>query len=70
MVQDEGHTKDEEVASIGPYTNYLTLLFLYIYSYIRMMLWMKKMLKWAIDLFLNGADMVVEEDQSDREGII
>ena len=24
MVQDEGHTKDE-VASIGPYTNYLTL---------------------------------------------
>ena len=26
MVQDEGHTKDE-VASIGPYTNYLTLLF-------------------------------------------
>ena len=24
----------------------------------------------AIDLFLNGADMVVEEDQSDREGII
>ena len=27
MVQDEGHTKDE-VASIGPYTNYLTLLFI------------------------------------------
>ena len=27
MVQDEGHTKDEEVASIGPYTNYLTLQF-------------------------------------------
>ena len=27
MVQDEGHTKDEEVASIGPYSNYLTLLF-------------------------------------------
>ena len=26
MVQDEGHTK-YEVASIGPYTNYLTLLF-------------------------------------------
>ena len=26
MMQDEGHTKDE-VASIGPYTNYLTLLF-------------------------------------------
>ena len=24
----------------------------------------------AIDLFLNGADMVVEEDQSDRVGII
>ena len=24
----------------------------------------------AIDLFLNGADMVVEEDQSDRGGII
>ena len=24
----------------------------------------------AIDVFLNGADMVVEEDQSDREGII
>ena len=26
MMQDEGHTKDE-VASIGPYINYLTLLF-------------------------------------------
>ena len=24
----------------------------------------------AIDVFLNGADMAVEEDQSDREGII
>ena len=24
----------------------------------------------AIDVFLNGADMVVEEDRSDREGII
>ena len=25
-MQDEGHTKDE-VASIGPYTSYLTLMF-------------------------------------------
>ena len=24
----------------------------------------------AIDVFLNGADMVVEEDQNDREGIV
>ena len=26
MVQDEGQTYKDEVASIGPYTNYLTLL--------------------------------------------
>ena len=24
----------------------------------------------AIDVFLNGADMIVEEDPSDREGLI
>ena len=35
MVQDEGHTKDE-VASIGPYTNYLTLRTVrYSYFYIK-----------------------------------
>ena len=27
MVQDEGHTKDEVASIVGPYTNYLTLLF-------------------------------------------
>ena len=31
----------------------------------------EKILKWQyIDVFLNGADMVVEEDRSDRGGII
>ena len=33
------------------------------------MQWMKQILKQAIDVFLNGADMVVEEDRSGREGI-
>ena len=35
MMQDEGHTKDE-VASIGPYTNYLTLLFVIPIHYLYM----------------------------------
>ena len=30
----------------------------------------EKDLEVAIGVFLNGADIVVEEDQSDREGII
>ena len=34
------------------------------------MSWMKKDVEVVIDVFLNCADMVVEEDQSDREGII
>ena len=48
MMQDEGHTKDE-VASIGPYTNYLTLLFVipihYLYIYIYQHSCMQKILK-------------------------
>ena len=46
MVQDEGHTKDE-VASIGPYTNYLTLLFVIPihYLYIKTFMHAKKKLK-------------------------
>ena len=34
------------------------------------MLWMKKILKWPLMFSLNGADMVIEEeDRSDREGV-
>ena len=43
MVQDEGHTKDE-VASIGPYTNYLTLRTVrYSYFYIQTFMHAKKL---------------------------
>ena len=31
---------------------------------------MKKILKWPLEVFLNGADMVIEEeDRNDREGV-
>ena len=38
---------------------------------IRKMQWVRKILKCiATEVFFNGAEMVVEEDRSDREGII
>ena len=30
---------------------------------------MKKILKWPLTFFFNGADMVIEENWSDREGV-